>query len=64
MNKHDQIHKEGLIQTLCKAKEQAGAVKVYLIENNRDSEDIFAASLALEHVEIALEHLGAQVPEK
>lgn len=63
MNKHDQVRKDSLVKTLIKAKEQAETAKLYLTVNERDSEDIEAAALALEHVEIALEQLGALVPE-
>jgi hypothetical protein len=62
MNKHDQNRKDALVRTLCKAKEQAEIARLYLTVNNRDEADIAAASLALEHIEIALEHLGAAVP--
>lgn len=60
MNKHDQIRKDGLIKTLRKAKEQAETARMYLIANERDQEDIAAACLSLEHIEIALLHLGAK----
>ena len=59
MNKHDQRRKDGLVMTLSKAKEQAETARVYLIANEREMEDIADVSLALEHIEIALEHLGA-----
>lgn len=59
MNKHDQNRKDELIKTLCKAKEKAENSLLYLTVNNRELEDISAAGLALEHVNIALEHLGA-----
>ncbi|AZN43373.1 hypothetical protein [Paenibacillus albus] len=62
MNKHDQSRKDALIKTLIKAKEQAETAKLYLSVNNRDTEDIAAASVALEYVEHALEQLGALVP--
>ncbi|WP_308637701.1 hypothetical protein [Paenibacillus silvisoli] len=62
MNKHDQARKDALVKTLCKAKEQAETAKLYLVTNDRDADDVAAAALALEHVEIALEHLGALVP--
>lgn len=59
MNKNDQIRKDSLIKTLCKAKEQAEVVLLYLTANNREMDDIFAARLTLEHIEISLEQLGA-----
>jgi hypothetical protein len=61
MNKHDQVRKDDLVKALCKAKEKAETTKLYLVANDRSEEDINAASLALEHVDIALEHLGALV---
>lgn len=62
MNKHDQHRKDALIKTLCKAKEQAETARIYLEVNNRDQEDIFVAHDVLEHIDIALERLGAAVP--
>lgn len=60
MNKHDQSRRNSLIKTLQKAREQAETAKMYLIANNREQDDIAATHLALEHIEIALEHLGAK----
>jgi hypothetical protein len=57
-NRHDKQRREKLIQTLQKAKEQAETAVLYLTANNRNMDDIFNARLALEHIEIALEHLG------
>lgn len=54
MEKYDQQRKNALIKTLRKAKEQAETVLLYLTVNNRDPEDIAAAGLVLEHLEIAL----------
>jgi hypothetical protein len=62
MNKHDQSRKDALIKALCKAKEQADLALIYLNANNRDMRDICAVNDALEHIEIALEQLGAAVP--
>ena len=62
MNKHDQSRRDALIKTLAKAKEQAETAKLYLVANNRSQEDIAAAHDALEHIDIALERLGAIVP--
>lgn len=61
VNKHDQSRKDGLIRTLCRAKEQAETARMYLVANQRDPDDIAAVNLALEHIDIALEHLGAAV---
>ncbi|WP_157273374.1 hypothetical protein [Paenibacillus sp. oral taxon 786] len=60
MNKHDQSRRNSLIKTLNKAREQAETARMYLIANERDPEDIAATSLALEHIEIALSHLGVK----
>ncbi|MDR9503390.1 hypothetical protein RI662_03620 [Brevibacillus agri] len=60
MNKHDQSRRNSLIKTLKKAQEQAATARMYLVANERDSEDIAATCLALEHIEIALSHLGAK----
>lgn len=64
MTKHDQHRKNTLIRTLQKAKDQAEVLRLYLTANNRDPEDIATANLALEHIEIALEHLGAATERK
>ncbi len=58
MNKHDQTRRNGLIKTLKKAREQAETAQMYLVANERDPQDIASTHLALEHIEIALEHLG------
>ncbi len=62
MNKHDQSRKDALIKTLAKAKEQAETAGIYLSANNRDMEDIMNNNLVLEHIDNALEKLGALVP--
>jgi len=59
MNKHDQSRKDSLIKTLCKAKEQAETAVLYLTANNREVDDILAAKVTLEHIELSLERLGA-----
>ena len=59
MNKNDQLRKDSIIKTLCKAKEQAEVFLLYLNANNREIEDIYAAILTLEHIDISLEQLGA-----
>lgn len=59
MNKYDQRRKDTLIRTLCKAKEQAETLQLYLVANDRNPEDIADANLVLEHIEIALGHLGS-----
>ncbi|MBU5442058.1 hypothetical protein [Paenibacillus sp. MSJ-34] len=64
MNKHDKSRKDSLIKALNKAKEQAETARLYLIANERDPEEIAAACLALEHIEIALSHLGVQINGK
>lgn len=61
MNKHDQSRKDALVRSLCKAKEQADTALIYLNANNRDMEDILTVNDALEHIDIALERLGAAV---
>lgn len=55
MNKQDQMRKDTLIKTLCKAKEQAETILLYLTANNRDMDDIFAAKETLGHIEISLD---------
>lgn len=55
---YDARRKEALVQSLLKAKDQAENAHTYLVENSRDPEEINVAALALEHIEIALEHLG------
>lgn len=61
MNKHDQSRKDALLKTLIKAKELAGTAALYLSVHNQDMNDIFAVNDALEHIDIALERLGAAV---
>ena len=63
MNKHDQQRKDSLINTLLKAREKAIIARMYLTANERDPEDIADANLVLEHVDIALDRLGAAVPQ-
>ncbi|GIP38335.1 hypothetical protein J31TS4_16150 [Paenibacillus sp. J31TS4] len=58
LNIHDQRRKDALAKTLLKAKEQAHTTFLYLTANDRDPEQIAVLSLALEHIETALEHLG------
>ena len=62
MTHHDQARKDALVKTLAKAKEQAETMRLYLTVNDRDPADSYAANDALEHVENALERLGALVP--
>ncbi|MEC0269079.1 hypothetical protein [Paenibacillus anseongense] len=59
MNKQDQMRKDLLVKTLCKAKEQTETILLYLTANNRDMEDIFAAKEILGHIEISLEQFGS-----
>lgn len=61
ISKHDQQRKDDLIKTLVKAKEQAETARLYLIANDRDIEEIVNVGLVLEHIDIALGHLGALV---
>jgi hypothetical protein len=62
MNRHDKARKDDLIKTLAKAKEQAETAGLYLTANNRDPEDIMTTAVVIEHIDIALEQLGALVP--
>ena len=64
MNKHDQTRMNRLVKLLSQAREQAAVAHMYLIANKRDDADIDAAGDALEHITIALEHLGAGKPEE
>ncbi|WP_078441239.1 hypothetical protein [Mycobacterium tuberculosis] len=59
MNIQDQRQKEALVSSLLKAREKAASTHTYLVVNDRDPEEINAARLALGHIDIALEHIGA-----
>lgn len=61
MNVHDQRRRDQLAKTLSKAKEQAETCFLYLVTNERPFEEISDAELALEHIKIALGHLGLAV---
>lgn len=61
MNKYDQQRKQDLIKALVKSKEKAEIHKLYLKVNERDPEEVATAHLVLEHIEIALQHLGVLV---
>lgn len=61
ISKYDQQRKDVLINTLIRAKERANTALVYLSANDRDPEEINAVNVALEHINIALEFLGAVV---
>ncbi|MEF3313310.1 hypothetical protein PV433_30950 [Paenibacillus sp. GYB004] len=58
MNNYDQLRKDALVRALVRAKEKAEICRLYLVANDRDPDEIAAASLAVEHIEIALGHLG------
>lgn len=60
-NRHDQARRDTLVKTLAKAKEQAENAHLYLVANERPFEDIAVVSDAMEHIDIALEKLGAAV---
>lgn len=59
MNHHDQRRKDKLVKTLLKAKEQAETANLYLEANEQNLDDVMNMILALENIEVALEHLGA-----
>lgn len=59
MNKEDERRKKAVIKALEKAKEKADTAYLYLTTNERNIEDIMDMNLAMEHIDIALEHLGA-----
>ena len=59
MNQHDQRRKESVIKALQKAKEKVDIAHMYLTANEPNPEDVMNMNLALEHIDIALEHLGA-----
>lgn len=61
-SKHDQQRKDALVKTLVKAKEEAETTQLYLAANDRDPEEVMNVSLVLEHIDVALERLGALVP--
>lgn len=61
MNKHDKTRMDRLIKLLVQAREQAAVAQMYLIANKRDDGDIDAAGNVLEHISIAMEHLGIEV---
>jgi hypothetical protein len=61
MNIHDRRRRDQLAKTLLKAKEQAETALLYLTSAEQPTDDFFNARLALEHIEIALEHLGEEV---
>ena len=61
MNQHDQRRKESVIKALQKAKERADIAHMYLTANESNREDVMNMNLALEHIEIALEHLGVSI---
>jgi len=63
MNEHDQCRKNALVKMLLKSWDQAVIARMYLTANERDPEDIANANLAMEHIEIALGHLGVVVPQ-
>ena len=62
ISKEDQKRKDALIKTLTKAKEQADTARLYLIANDRNLDDIYAAADVADHIDNALERLGAHVP--
>ncbi|CAM3745178.1 hypothetical protein COLU111180_06345 [Cohnella lubricantis] len=63
MTRHDQARRDALVKTLVKAKEQAETAALYLTANDRDPEDIMTTAVVIEHIDIALEQLGALVPQ-
>jgi hypothetical protein len=59
-NKYDRQRRDQLLKTLAKAKEQAENAALYLTANERPIEEVYAVEDALEHITIALEHLGVK----
>jgi uncharacterized protein YsxB (DUF464 family) len=57
---HDLRRKLALIKLLCRVKERAEEARLYLTVNDRDPEEIGNLNLAIEHIEIAMEHLGVK----
>jgi hypothetical protein len=57
-NIHDEKRKRDLIKSLLTAKEKASVTQLYLTTNDRVQEDIWNIGLVIEHIDIALEHLG------
>lgn len=60
MNREDLKRKQDLIKAMLNAKEKARITLLYLTVNDRDYEDIANASLAAEHIDIALNNLGVE----
>jgi ubiquinone biosynthesis protein UbiJ len=58
MNTHDLKRQQDLIASLLKSKEKARIALLYLTVNDRSYEDISNVNLAVEHLDIALSHLG------
>lgn len=63
MNKHDLKRKQDLISALKKAKEKARVAMVYLFVSDQNIEDMEDVELVLEHLDIALGHLGVETEE-
>lgn len=61
ISRHDQQRKDTLIKLLHKAKEQAEITRLYLSEDEHAFEEANAVNVAIEHIYIALEYLGAVV---
>ncbi|MDF2649834.1 MAG: hypothetical protein K0Q73_5639 [Paenibacillus sp.] len=62
MNIHDKRRKDDTVKSLAKAKEKAENHRLYLTVKASDPEEIATANIVLEHINIALEHLGALLP--
>ncbi|MDB5053127.1 MAG: hypothetical protein JWM44_1177 [Bacilli bacterium] len=61
MNQHDLKRQQDLIKALNKAKEKARLARLYLSVNADNWEETANVTLAAEHIEIALGHLGIEM---
>lgn len=58
---HDERRKKSLILTLERAKERAAETLLYMSAHDRDPEEMMNVRLAIEHIDIALGHLGVEL---
>lgn len=61
INKHDQKRKDKLVKALQKAQEMAGICWLYVTANDRPPDQVAEIALAMNHIEMALNHLGAPI---